>query len=585
MKVRARLVIGLLSGVIGLTTASFAAAQGRYEQLPLSNPPKNFVEVKKEAGPLGQPSKDVIKAAVEFRMAKMTEGKEAPDKARSDMDADLKSIVAEDGLAVANKTVLDLGSKVAKGNYLPAARVNAMLAIAELYEGPANARTTPYTGALGELYNCAINVNLPCHLRAIALHGLNLHVYRGKTLNEAGKAAADRRSSVAQAMVTIISSQPTLVQEEQAHWWMVRRAYDVLLGLQAAGERAKEGLSPGLRNAAVLAMDQFNDPTQLVNIRYSAGTFLTRLDFTAMKQPAFRVKLFLGVAQFLDQEVVGWYEHESDKTKMQSGGMGMGGMGMGGGMGDMMSGGMGDMMSGGMGGMEGGMGGMGDGGMGMPGGSGGRGGQTGPKPIDSQQWDLRIARRKLDMYTQLSHALLKGTLSKDERDYNASGKGVMEVPLPESHVRAGKFLIEALEEVQETVNERSLTTVGSLMTRLLKPLTKLRDAAELIPAYEEPDPADKTKKIEVVKSFKDYSPRMKSFKKADASGKLEAAIKAPPADGEGKAPGAPAAPGTPAAPGAPAPAGAEGAKPATPPAPAANPPQPAAGANPVGGAQ
>ncbi len=32
--------------------------------------------------------------------------------------------------------------------------------------------------------------------------------------------------------------------------------------------------------------------------------------------------------------------------------------------------------------------------------------------------------------------------------------------------------------------------------------------------------------IEVVKSFKDYSPRMKSFKKADASGKLESAVKA-----------------------------------------------------------
>ena len=581
MKVRARLVIGLLSGVIGLTTASFATAQGRYEQLPLGNPPKNFAEVKKEAGPLGQPSKDVIKAEVEFRMAKMTEGKEPPDKARTDMDANLKSIVAEDGLALANKMVLDLGSKVAKGNYLPAARVNAMLAIAELYEGPANARTTPYSGALGELYNSAINVNLPCHLRAIALHGLNLHVYRGKSLNEAGKAAADRRSSVAQAMVTIISSQPTLAQEEQAHWWMVRRAYDVLLGLQAAGERAKEGLSPGLRNAAVLAMDQFNDPTQLVNIRYSAGTFLTRIDFAAMKQPVFRMKVFLGVAQFLDQEVVGWYEHESDKTKMQSGGMGMGmGMGGGGGMGDMMSGGMGgmgDMMSGGMaGGMEGGMG---DGGMGMPGGGGGgKGGQTGPKPIDSQQWDLRIARRKLDMYTQLSHALLKGTLSKDERDYNASGKGVMEVPLPESHQRAGKFLIEALEQVQETVNEKSLTTVGSLMTRLLMPLTKLRDAVELIPAYEETDPADKTKKVEIVKSFKDYSPRMKSFKKADASGKLESAVKAPPAAADGAA-GAPAAAG----------AGAEGAKPATPPAPGAGQPQPgaapAAGGNPVGGAQ
>ncbi len=84
------------------------------------------------------------------------------------------------------------------------------------------------------------------------------------------------------------------------------------------------------------------------------------------------------------------------------------------------------------------------------------------------------------MYTQLSHALLKGTLSKDERDYNATGKGIMEAALPLSHQRAGKFLIEALEEVQETINGRSLTSVGTLMGRLVLPLTKLRDAAELI---------------------------------------------------------------------------------------------------------
>ncbi len=68
---------------------------------------------------------------------------------------------------------------------------------------------------------------------------------------------------------------------------MVRRGYDVLLSLHAVGQKAAEPLSPGLKNAAVLAMDQFTDPTQMPSIRYSAGTYLTRFDFAAMK-PAFR---------------------------------------------------------------------------------------------------------------------------------------------------------------------------------------------------------------------------------------------------------------------------------------------------------
>ncbi len=233
------------------------------------------------------------------------------------------------------------------------------------------------------------------------------------------------------------------------------------------------------------------------------------------------------MAQLLDQEVVGWYENESDKTKMSTGGMGgMGSMGV-------WAAAMGDMgMS-----SDSGMGGMGDMSGGMSGGMPGawveewetcQRWQRRParsQTIDSQSWDLRIARRKLNMYTQLSHALLKGTLSKDERDYNATGKGIMEAALPLSHQRAGKFLIEALEEVQETINERSLTSVGTLMGVGFA-FDETPRCCRADSAFEEPDPKDKEKMIEVVKSFKDYSPRMKSFKKADASGKLESAVKA-----------------------------------------------------------
>lgn len=537
MKIRTRLAVGFLSGLLSIVAADGVMAQNR-EQLPVVPYPKNMAEVKKEAGPLSQPSKDAIKAAVESHMGRMTEGKESPEKARESLSVDLRAIVSEDGLAMANKTALDLSGKIIRGNYLPAAKVNAMLTIQELSEGSTNPRL-PYSGAVSELFNFSTTDKLPCHLRALALVGLDRHIRFGKSLNDGSKKASQSRDSVAGAMVVIINSQPRFAFEEEAHWWMVRRAYDVLMGLHAAG--AKEPMSPNITGAAMAAMDQFNDPTQLTSVRYAAGTFLTRFDFASMKKTSFRMKLFLGVAQYLDQEVVGWYESESDKSKMQSGSM-MGGMGGMGGMGDMggmmggMSGGMGDMGAG-----DGGLSGGGSAGYGGMGGDipGGKGGTQGPKPIDSQQWDLRIARRKLNMHTQLAHALLKGNLTKEERDYHPTGKGIMEAALPPSHTRAGKFLIEALEEVQEVINERSLTTVASLMGKSIQPLTKLRDAAELIPAFEEPDPADKDKTVVTVKSFKEYSPRMQSFKKADASGKLESTTNAPPADG-----GAAPAPGT-----------------------------------------
>lgn len=594
MKVRTRFAIALLSGLTCLAATESTYAQNRYEQLPAVAMPKNIGDVKKEAGQLSQASKDAVKAAVESRMAQMTDGKESPEKARGFLELDMRSIVSEDGLATANKAAFDSANKIIKGNFHPAAKINAMILLTEMSEGPANARV-PYSAAVNELFSYAVNEKLPCHLRSLALVGIDRHVRIGKSLNEVSKQASDRRNSVAVAIVAIAASQPKLAYEEDAHWWMVRRAYDVLLSLHGAGERAKEPLSKGLGAAAGLAMEHFNDPTKLTSIRYSAGTFLTRFDFAAIN-PTYRMKLFLGVAQFLDQEVVGWYEAEMDKTKMQSGG-GMGGMGGGyGGMGGMMGGGMGGMdggyggaggmegggMDGGAGGSMGGYGGMqGEGGM-----PGGRGGQQGPKPIDTQTWDLRIARRKLNMYTQLCHALLKGTLSKEERDYVASGKGIMEAPLPESHVRAGKFIIEALEEVQEVINERTLTTVSGMMSRLLLPLTKLRDGAELVPAFEQPSPEDKEKMVAVVKSFKEFSPRMLSFKKADASGKLESATKAPPAEGAagGAAEGAAGEEGAPKPP-------ADGAAPAPGDQPAPKPPaegqpaQPNAAGNPVGGAQ
>ncbi len=98
---------------------------------------------------------------------------------------------------------------------------------------------------VNELFTYATNDKLPCHLRALALVGLDRHVSFGKVLNEVSAKATERRNSVTVAVVAIAASQPKLAYEEDAHWWMVRRAYDVLLSMHTTAERAKEpALSP-----------------------------------------------------------------------------------------------------------------------------------------------------------------------------------------------------------------------------------------------------------------------------------------------------------------------------------------------------
>ncbi len=119
----------------------------------------------------------------------------------------------------------------------------------------------------------------------------------------------------------------------------------------------------------------FMDPTTLPSVRYSAGKYLTHFDFSGAKvmtadnkedkqrslqNEVLRSRMFVGVALLLDKEVVGWYEAEIDKTRMQGSMMG--------GASGMMGGGMmgGGMMGGGgaMGGDDGYSGMMGGGGMG-----------------------------------------------------------------------------------------------------------------------------------------------------------------------------------------------------------------------------
>ncbi len=64
----------------------------------------------------------------------------------------------------------------------------------------------------------------------------------------------------------------------------------------------------------------------------------------------------------------------------------------------------------------------------------------------------------------------------------------METKLPANSERAGKKLIEAFDEVQTIINDKTLTSTNSLMSRARSQLTLLREACELIEPLREPVP-------------------------------------------------------------------------------------------------
>ncbi|MEZ6138452.1 MAG: hypothetical protein R3C53_26515 [Pirellulaceae bacterium] len=167
------------------------------------------------------------------------------------------------------------------------------------------------------------------------------------------------------------------------------------------------------------------------------------------------------------------------------GGMGgMGGYGDMGGMGD-MGGGYGDM--GGMGDMGGGygdMGGMGD----MGGGYGDMGGYGGttpaaPKPIDTQDWQTRAARRLLNQITQKIHVALDGKPLKDESPvytYSFASATAGNAELQQQVTE----LVDLLDEFQEAINDAvKIEDIASILDESKTPIENIMDFSIEVPGF------------------------------------------------------------------------------------------------------
>jgi hypothetical protein len=195
------------------------------------------------------------------------------------------------------------------------------------------------------------------------------------------------------------------------------------------------------------------------------------------------------------------------------GGYGGGGYGgeSGGDMGGYGGGGPGGPGGGGYGG-EGGMGGMGGYGGGYgSGGEGGMGGYGGPgmggegsgrgakvKLVDTQEWKTRIARRRLNEFTQLAHRALDGRTISTEAASAIT-------PLTSDKVAiAAEFklpkLLTLLEDLQTAMNSNKVTTVTSLMNSSKKPIEEIMDYAKQVPGFLDKYPELKSEEDELAEA-------------------------------------------------------------------------------------
>lgn len=394
--------------------------------------------------------------------------------------------------AVVDRIFTLAGFVVNKNDASPAARVNSIWMIADLDQTAAsNNPPVPYADATKYLYVAAKNGALPSYIRSVALYGLERHA---RILG--GKWSDALKNAIALECGKIVNSQPSNNLDVAGHAWMVRRAFDVLTVLK----------SP---LADKVAIERLADTKTLPSIRLASAKYLSNIDLSNdTLQTDLKKTIFLATLQLTHQECSGWIKQQQDQARLQAGGSSMGGaMGMPGGMesggmggygGDStMGGGMpGDGASAGMGGygMDGGMGGgmpgMEGGGMGMPG--------MGIKPIDQQSWETRLARRKINVYFQICHQILFGAPLGELKD----AKKPAAAPATKSTAKTGglvngnfrtalaeqaEYLIlleEAFDNFQAALNDRTLTEIGSLQTRLSVPSTKLKLEIEKVPGYE-----------------------------------------------------------------------------------------------------
>lgn len=134
-------------------------------------------------------------------------------------------------LASVNSAALSTMSGLAKGNYPPVARINALVVLARLHARPApDSRTPaePLPAALPVMWDVYNNDSTPDAVRAAALSGIAKHVqFSFPRLPDALKSDLDR------AMNELLDAKPPANRSDKAHAYLQRFAVDILDVLRA----------------------------------------------------------------------------------------------------------------------------------------------------------------------------------------------------------------------------------------------------------------------------------------------------------------------------------------------------------------
>ena len=377
------------------------------------------------------------------------------------------------GAAEARKIVVQqvvyYGNAIAQNKkFSPASRINAIALLAELDDVPVvrSAPPSPAVGALTPLYQIANNDQAPLYLRSVALYGLERHI--GRFFASWDKT---KKRLVGSMLVRIVNSTPKSDLDRAAHAWMVRRAFDCLA-------------VTGVNAVADNAIERLGNPDEMPSVRLTAAKYLSLMSSNGLSEEQKQAYL-VSLAHFTRSQLVSWYEHEDDLLQRESGAGAGGAMG---GYGGMDGGYGGEGMGMDMGGMGMGMGYGGE--EGMYGGAYGAGtGSTKVKPIETQDWQTLIARRKVNQVSQMVHLCLNGRPVFEGKVPRKIGRPLSVGELPAELQAIVTDFVEKLESLQEAVNDaEAITDVNSLLQQAETPIEDIMDLVITIPGFAEKYP-------------------------------------------------------------------------------------------------
>lgn len=371
------------------------------------------------------------------------------------------------------KNVVVVASRYAKDpKATAAARVNCVTLLAEM-DDAIDSRTRvrkPSTEALKELLALlSPKSSTPLYLRAVALQALERHVRDGF------QGWSDKGQKLVKDTAALYANKtPVEGPEREVYTWLTRRGLDILREAKA--------------NVAIdTALGYLADPNQLPSLRLTSVHYLSVQNLTEMNDQ--QKELYtLSLAHFLRSQLYAWHQEETNRQTI------MGSAGAGGGFTGVRSGlGMGGGLSMGSRGDDVGMDTQapaparrGQGGRSAERNRPGRPGST-TKPLETQDWQARAARRRLNELTQPVRLAVEGKRIDDETVKHQNFLAAQELGLGEKYNFAR--LIELLDNLQTQINDpEMITNVKSVMNVAKRDIEDISRYAKGLPGFLEKYP-------------------------------------------------------------------------------------------------